>query len=140
MDNQFKEFYDILKENLDSYRGEYERFIDYGPEMFKLLTEILNENSATPEIRMKICTAIAYFVVPYDVIPEQIYGPYGYIDDVYICSCIIKDIAEPLGWETLLKLWECDEDLQEVVDECYFKSKEILGEKTDEVLVYVGLK
>ena len=30
MENQFKDFYDVLRENLDSYRGEYESFIKSG--------------------------------------------------------------------------------------------------------------
>ena len=139
MDGNFQNYYDVLRENLDSYRGKYERFIDYGPEMFKLLTDILNEKSIKPEVRMEICTAIAYFVAPFDVIPEEIYGPHGYIDDVYLCAYVIKDISGSLSYEFLEKLWQGDEELEEVVNECYFKSKEILGEKTDDVLAYVGL-
>ena len=60
------------------------QFIDYGPELFKLLTEILNEKEIDSEIRLKVSAAIAYFVTPYDIIPEQIYGPFGYVDDIFI--------------------------------------------------------
>ncbi len=83
---------------------------------------------------------LAYYVAPFDIIPEQIYGPYGYIDDIYVCAYVIKDIAQELGYDYLENLWEGDEDLEIVVNECYDKSEEILEDKVDDVLGYVGLK
>ena len=80
MEEKFKDFYDTLIENLESYNGEYASFIDCGPNLFKLLCDLLDQD-IEQELRLKLCGAIAYYVVPMDVIPEQIYGPYGYIDD-----------------------------------------------------------
>ena len=37
MENQFKDFYDVLRENLDSYREEYERFVDYSQKSINYL-------------------------------------------------------------------------------------------------------
>ena len=140
MENKFKDFYDLLRENLDSYRGEYERFIDYGPDLFKLLINILNDRNIGSHIRIKINAALAYYVAPFDIIPEQIYGPHGYIDDIYVCAYVIKNIVGELGYDYLENVWEGDENLEIVVDECYTKSEEILEDKVDEVLGYVGLK
>ena len=140
MENQFKDFYDVLRDNLDSYRGEYERFVDHGPDLFKLLTEILNQKSVNSDIRLKVSAALAYYVAPFDIIPEQIYGPHGYIDDVFICAYVIKDIADELGYEFLDEIWEGEEEVEEVVDECYNRSTDFLEDKIDEILGYVGLK
>ena len=140
MENQFKDFYDVLSDNLESYQGEYASFIDHGPKLFKLLTEILNENDLTPELRLKISASIAYYVVPMDVIPEQIYGPYGYIDDIYITVYIIKKIADKFGFNFLEKHWEGEGNLELVVEECYQKSLEVLEDKTETILSYVGLE
>ena len=140
MENQFKDFYDVLRENLDSYRGEYERFVDYGPDLFKLLTEILNQKSVNSDIRLKVSAALAYYVAPFDIIPEQIYGPHGYIDDVFICAYVIKDVAGELGYDFLDDIWDGEEELDEVVEECYSESTKILKDKVSEILSYVGLK
>ena len=140
MENQFKDFYDILRENLDSYRGEYERFVDYGPDLFRLLTEILNQKSVKSDIRLKVSAALAYYVAPFDIIPEQIYGPHGYIDDVFICVYVIKDVADELGYDFLDNIWDGEEELDEVVEECYSESTKILKDKAREILSYVGLK
>jgi uncharacterized membrane protein YkvA (DUF1232 family) len=138
-ENDFKDFYDVLTENLESYQGEYASFIDHGPLLFKLLTEVLNEKSITRDLRLDISAAIAYYVVPMDVIPEQIYGPYGYIDDIYVTVYVIKKVADVIGYELLSNLWEGKGELQSVVDECHDKALEVLEDKKDEILVYVGL-
>lgn len=140
MENKFKDFYDLIRENLDSYRGEYEGFIDYGPDLFKLLINILNDRKTGSHIRIKINAALAYYVAPFDIIPEQIYGPHGYIDDIYVCAHVIKDISGELGYNYLENIWEGDESLEIIVDECYNRSEEILGDKIQEVLGYVGLR
>lgn len=139
MENEFKDFYDVLSENLESYHGEYASFIDHGPLLFKLLTEILNEKEIAQELRLDISAAIAYYVVPMDVIPEQIYGPYGYIDDIYITVYVIKKVAEEFGYGFLQDKWEGEGKLEDIVNECYEKSVEVLQEKAESVLTYVGL-
>ena len=122
MNKQFKDFYDTLLENLDSYDGEYESFINYGPNLFKLLCDLLNceiDNS----LRLPICGAIAYYVTPDDVISEQIYGPYGYIDDIYLASYVLKMVASHHGYDFLQK--NCSFEVEPIVKECENKSLEI---------------
>jgi uncharacterized membrane protein YkvA (DUF1232 family) len=140
METQFKDFYDVLRENLDSYRGKYERFVDYGPDLYKLLSDILNEKSLPSEIRIKICAVLGYFVVPFDILPEQIYGPQGYIDDIFLCVYVLKEIEEQIGYNFLDREWEGDEELKDVLNICYENSKNILGNKIDEILRYVGFE
>lgn len=139
MESTFKDFYDILLENLESYNGEYASFIDYGPLMFKLLTEFLNHEGLKTELKLKICAAIAYYVAPNDVIPESVYGPYGYIDDIFITTYIIKMLSDVYGYDILNGYWYGDVELEKIVNKSYERSKEVLENKTDEVLKYVGL-
>lgn len=139
MENEFKDFYDVLSDNLESYQGEYASFIDHGPHLFKLLTEVLNDERVDQDLRLEISAAIAYYVVPMDVIPEQVYGPYGYIDDIFITVYVIKKIEEAFGYEFLEKHWEGTGDLETVVNECYERSLEVLEDKTEQILRYVGL-
>jgi uncharacterized membrane protein YkvA (DUF1232 family) len=138
-DIEFKDFYDVLRENLDNYDGDYQDFINYGPDLFKLLTDVLNENEVTADIRLKISAAIAYYVVPFDIIPETIYGPDGYIDDIFVCLYVLKEIEEMMGFEFLEELWESDTDLRLALDECYDKSKDVIDDKKEAILKYVGL-
>lgn len=139
MDNEFKNYINRLKEDLDSYKNMNE-FIDYRQEMYNLLTDILDGENAERESRLKICAAIAYFVTPFDIIPRQVYGPHGFIDDIYVFSYVINDLSEYLGWKPLEEAWRGNEELKTVLDKCQLKSKEILGTKADEILIHIGLK
>ncbi|NYB52407.1 MAG: DUF1232 domain-containing protein [Methanobacteriaceae archaeon] len=139
MENEFKDFYDVLSDNLASYDGDYASFIDHGPTLYKLLTDVLNDENITNKMRLEISAAIAYYVIPMDVIPEQIYGPYGYIDDIYISAYVIKKIAKDLSYELLEKYWIGSGKLESIVEECYNRSIEVLEDKTDAILRYVGL-
>lgn len=135
----FKDFYDVLRENLNNYDGDYQDFINYGPDLFKLLSDILNENNVSAEIRLKISAAIAYYVAPFDIIPESYYGPDGYIDDIFVCLYVLKEIEEEMGFEFLEELWEINENLRDVLDVCYNKSKDVVEDKIEPILKYVGL-
>lgn len=137
MQATFKDFYDTLIDNLENYAGEYESFIDHGPKLFKLLCELLN-NDVDSSLRLPICGAIAYYVNPYDIIPEQTYGPYGYIDDIYLSSYVLKMVAEKHGYELLQE--HSTSDIEEIISECEAKSMEILTEdEVKKILEYVGL-
>lgn len=135
----FRDFYDTLIENLDSFNGEYASFIDCGPNLYKLLCTILDSNEVTQDLRLTISAAIAYYVIPMDVIPESEYGPYGYIDDIFISVYVLRKVADELGYELLQHYWEFDTDIKEVMDDCYEKSVELLGDKVYPILSYVGL-
>ncbi|WP_407376140.1 YkvA family protein [Methanobrevibacter sp.] len=138
MEAAFKDFYDTLIENLETYTGEYESFIDYGPTLFKLLCDLLNCD-VDRSLRLPICGAIAYYVTPEDVIPEQVYGPYGYIDDIYLSAYVLKLVADVHGYEFIQK--QClTKDIEKIIVECEQKSLEILkDDEIESIIEYIGL-
>ena len=137
MQATFKDFYDTLLENLDNYTGEYESFIDYGPALFKLLCDLLNAD-IDKSLRLPICGAIAYYVTPEDIIPEQVYGPYGYIDDIYLSSYVLKMVASRHGYEFIQE--RSSPDIENIINECEAKSLEILDDdEVKSILDYIGL-
>lgn len=139
MAHGFKDFYCTLLENLENFDGEYASFIDCGPNLFKLLCDLLDED-VDKEDRIKINAAISYYVVPMDVIPEEIYGAYGYIDDIFISVYVLKFLAEKYSFDFLQEAWDFGNDVEEVIEDCYEKSLESLtDEQIEAILFYVGL-
>lgn len=136
-----KSYCDFLRNELDSFEGDFDKFIFYIPDFFKLLCNLLDED-IKPEDRRRINSALAYFVTPNDVISEEIYGPMGYVDDVYLCTVVLREIQEKYGFDLLNKLWSQDEDLAYVLDYSYSKSYEMLKEQNlvSEILQYSGLE
>ncbi len=136
---EFKDFYDTLIENLNSFEGDYASFINSGPNLFNLLCDLLSQKEIKKDMRLEISAAIAYFVAPDDIIPEEIYGPYGYIDDIFISVYILRKVADEFGYDYLQNLWKHDSNVKEIMDDCYDNSLELLEDKVYPILVYVGL-
>ena len=72
--DDFHGYYEYLKNEIKSFKGDYDPYIDYMPDFFKLLTDLLSTELPDKEERKKISCALAYFIAPNDVIPEEIYG------------------------------------------------------------------
>lgn len=49
---EFKDFYDTLIENLNSFEGDYASFIDCGPNLFNLLCDLLSQKEIKKEMRL----------------------------------------------------------------------------------------
>ena len=120
METAFKDFYDTLIENLETYSGEYESFIDYGPSLFKTLCDLLN-CEIDYSLKLPICGAIAYYVAPDDIISEQLYGPYGYIDDIYLSSYVLKMVADKHGYDFITLGFICNRFVKEKTNTEFFK-------------------
>ena len=137
--SEFKDFYDTLIENLEGYEGEYAYFINCGPNLFNLLCDLLSQKEIDRQMRLEISAAIAYYVAPDDIIPEEIYGPYGYIDDIFVSVYVLRKVAKEFGYDFLQNLWKHETDVKEVMDDCYDNSLELLEDKVHDILAYVGL-
>ena len=122
------DYHKFLQAELDNYEGDFDKFILYISDFFKLLCKLTEEDIDRTD-KKDIYSALAYFVIPNDVIPEDIYGPAGYIDDIFVCASVLDKIKSKYGIGFLSKHWDQDEDLEEVLAVCLEKSKAILTEK-----------
>ncbi len=136
----YRGFYELLQEHITGYRGEFDDIVLLVPDFFRLLTNLLEDARVAKKARMLINAAIAYFVAPYDVQPEEVYGPFGYLDDLFLCTYVIRELRSLVPHEVMENAWEAEFDLQQITDMVYERCRVSLGEKTDAVLQYVGLK
>lgn len=136
------EFRDILFENTRDYDGKLKEVIKFAPQIYDLLCKLLEDGKfLSPESRQKICAAVAYFILPMDIIPEEITGAYGYIDDMYICLYVLKDLEVEYEFEALADHWNRNiEELKILLVEDYATLEKELGDKRYRILEYAGLK
>jgi len=130
------EYYDVLIQNVKNYEGPHKKLQMNCPIFFKLLCDILNDRFTDWYTKMMISSAIAYFVLEKDVIPDQIED--GYIDDLFIVSSVLKEIKEHCP-ELIDENWLYEEDIFAAIDDVYLQTSEILGDLTYDVLRKVGL-
>jgi uncharacterized membrane protein YkvA (DUF1232 family) len=140
MDEKYNNYFQFLKDRVFTYKGRFDAYLFYTPDFFRILCRLLDETCLEDKERHMILCALGYFVTPNDVIPEEIYGPAGYIDDIYLCCFVLKKLAEKHGMELIEKYWEEEnEDFSRALEHSLSSAEKSLGEKTAQVLNYVGL-
>ena len=81
-----------------------------------------------------------YLLVPNDILPEEIYGVYGYMDDMYIISLAVLRINSTNS-ELVAEAWTHDGNIALILDECLNNSSKFLEDKNlkDKVLTFCGM-
>jgi uncharacterized membrane protein YkvA (DUF1232 family) len=87
-----KPFDKLLDEDIAGYEGRHDDIIYQAPALYRLLCALLDDPLLPRRLRPLVLAAIAYFVLPADVIPDDIYGPEGYLDDIWL-ACHVADIV-----------------------------------------------
>ena len=84
--------------------------------------------------------ALGYLFIPNDVVPESVYGAYGYMDDMYIVGIILHNLL-PKYSDMIHRLWADKDDFDIVLKQCILKGEKFLDEMhlKQDVLRYCGL-
>jgi uncharacterized membrane protein YkvA (DUF1232 family) len=134
-----KNFYDALKADIAKYEGRHDDFIYLAPEWYRLMTNLLDDPRLPTRLRPLVACAIAYFVMPADVIPEELYGPYGYIDDIFLCAFIAKEVrARAKDPDLIPRNWDGEGDVLAIINEVLKKEEEFIGKNRERLLNYTG--
>lgn len=137
----FKGFYETLDEQVKDYRGEFDDMIYLCPEFFRLFTNLLEDKRVARRFKPIINATIAYFVAPYDVIPEEVYGPIGYMDDLFLCAYSLEHLLKDgLKDDVIMDAWEGEGDIMPLIEEVLTRAREEIDGKEEKILDYVGLE
>jgi len=111
---------DQWDENVEKYRNKYSllkaipvktiiRLIKAGPQVLHLLISLLNHEEVTRKTKARVSAAIAYFIFPFDALPEGLIGPIGYLDDIVIALMLIEYLLNGKNErekEIITELWQ----------------------------------
>jgi uncharacterized membrane protein YkvA (DUF1232 family) len=136
-------YIDYLREEIDILRNsgeDFDRSLLHFPDLVQLLCDLLDNELVDKESRVHANIALGYLVIPNDMVPEEVYGAYGYIDDMYV-SCIILSNLRVKYYDLISSLWDNTEEFDKVLDFCKFSSEKFLEEKNlkEKLLIYCGL-
>jgi uncharacterized membrane protein YkvA (DUF1232 family) len=134
-----KDFYALLKEKISDYEGRHDDLIYLAPDFYSLLTKLLDDPRLPDNVRPLVSCAIAYFILPADIISEDIYGPYGYIDDIFL-SALVADVVRKAVHSNaiLVDNWEGEAEIIPLVDEILLKEGDLIGDQRMRILKYTG--
>jgi uncharacterized membrane protein YkvA (DUF1232 family) len=134
-----KRFDALLEDDIRTYEGRHDDLIYQAPALYRLLTRLLDEPSLPNRLRPLLMVAIAYFILPIDVIPEETYGPYGYADDIYFSVLVADRVRREMGCdEALLANWDGEAPLLPLLEDVLRHEADLIGDKLPLILRYVG--
>lgn len=134
-----KDFDQLLQQEIAVYEGRHDDLIYLAPDFYWLLTRLLDDPQLPPRLRPLIACAIAYFILPADIIPEELHGPYGYVDDIWLCAYVADVVRRDLGDEAILaENWEGEAPLMPLIAEVLDKEQDLIGDERQRILWYTG--
>ncbi|HKI85638.1 MAG TPA: DUF1232 domain-containing protein [Thermoanaerobaculia bacterium] len=114
------------------------------PDVFILLVRLALDSEVPKPARALIVGALAYFILPFDLLPEGVVGPLGYMDDLVIACAVL---TQALGGDLepfARKYWSGSESLRVVLHDVTRSAQALLGEnlflKVEKALARRGVK
>jgi len=134
-----KTFDQLLEEDIAVYEGRHDDLIYQAPALYRLLTRLLDDPLLPGRLRPLVIAAIAYFILPSDIIPEDIHGPYGYVDDIFLCAFVAERVRRELrSEEILVSNWDGEAPLMPLVQDILAQEEDLIGDRRERILWYIG--
>jgi len=134
-----KRFDAMLEKDISGYEGEFSRFIAEAPALYRMMTRLLDDRALPRPMSQLVIAAIAYFILPEDIIPEEKYGPAGYVDDIYLCAFVANEVMrESASTEILSRNWDGKLPVVELIREILDRESELIGDKKERIMQYIG--
>jgi uncharacterized membrane protein YkvA (DUF1232 family) len=134
-----KRFDKLLEQEVSSYRGEHSELIGEAPSLYRLMTRLLDDPALPSHLSPLVIAAIAYFILPEDVIPEDKFGPLGFIDDIFLCAFVADKVRKQVGTDDILiRNWEDKTPVVPLIDQILEQEEELIGDKKQQILDCIG--
>jgi len=138
-------FYQKLRRTVRIWAGGREsrgnRYLDLilaGPDLFMLLSRLSRDERVSRANRTKLSGALAYFLSPFDLVPEGVLGPPGLVDDVALSALVLHDVLETTDPAVVREHWEGHVDVLELVRDILAVADVMVGGPVWRALVEVA--
>jgi uncharacterized membrane protein YkvA (DUF1232 family) len=134
-----KRFDQLLQADIAKYEGRHDDIIYQAPALYRLLCNLLDDKRLPGRLRPLISSTIAYFILPADIIPESIYGPYGLVDDIWLCAWTLDKVRKETESDDLLcENWDGEAPLLQLLYDTLLQEKDLIGDNKKKILAYTG--
>lgn len=104
------------------------RLLMLAPDVFMLLVRLTLDRDVPASSRAMIGGALAYFVLPADLLPEVLLGVGGYVDDLVLASAVLSHVFSGELEPHARRHWSGSEDLRVVLRDIATTGRALLGE------------
>ena len=111
-------FYDRLRNSIRRYvdqkSGVLGKTADYlllVPDVFILLWRLTTDSRVGSKDKVLLGSAVAYFIFPFDIIPEALVGPMGFLDDLVFGVYVLNKVVGTTDPAILREHWSGSDDV-----------------------------
>ena len=134
-----KSFDKLLQEDIAKYEGRHDDLIFQAPALYRVLCSLLDDKRLPGRLRPLVSSCIAYFILPADIVPESMHGPYGYVDDIWLCAWALDSVRKAAGNDDiLLENWDGEAPLLHLLDDILTQEEKLIGKEREKILAYTG--
>jgi uncharacterized membrane protein YkvA (DUF1232 family) len=114
-------FYDRIRGSIHEFTankgvvGKTAEYLMLVPDMFMLLWRLTTDKRVAGKDKVLLGSAVAYFVLPFDLIPEAIVGPLGYMDDLVFAVYVLNKILTTTDAAILHEHWSGDGNVLDTI-------------------------
>lgn len=116
------DFYKVLRSRVGEWlksgtnsRYRWGQILALAPDFFYLVFKLSTDPAVPAKEKVKLAGVLAYFISPIDLIPEAVFGPVGYIDDVALAAFALNALINYVDPEVVRKHWAGEGDVLEVI-------------------------
>ena len=111
-------FYDRIRNTIQRYVdskgavvGKTTSFLLLVPDVFILLWRLTTDSRVNGKDKVLLGSAVAYYIMPFDLIPEALVGPAGYLDDLVFAVYVLNKVLGDTDASVLREHWSGDSDV-----------------------------
>lgn len=104
------------------------------PDIFILLVRLVLDRQVPSQTRALIGGALAYFILPVDLLPEALLGVGGYVDDAVLATAVLSQVFGSDLEPFVRKHWSGSDDIRVVLKDISSAARSLLGESVYERL------
>lgn len=117
-----RRFYDRVRASIQEYidraggvLGKTAEFLMLVPDVFILLWRLTTDGRVKGKDKILLGSAVAYFILPFDLMPEALLGPIGYLDDLVFAVYVLNKILSNTDPAVLREHWSGSDDVLEMI-------------------------
>ena len=127
-------FYDRIRNTIQRYIdskgalvGKTAGFLLLVPDVFILLWRLTTDARVNGKDKVLLGSAVAYYVMPFDLLPEAILGPAGYLDDLVFGVYVLNKILGSVDASILREHWSGSEDVLDSIQNVLNAAESLVG-------------
>ena len=127
-------FYDRIRGTIQRYvdgkgpvLGKTAEFLLLVPDVFILLWRLTIDSRVNGKDKVLLGSAVAYYVMPFDLIPEALVGPVGYLDDLVFGVYVLNKILGNVDASIVREHWSGSEDVLDSIQRVLNAADSLIG-------------